>query len=61
MSNYDIDLKLITRNAALGMIPLIARDFTFRSIILGTYYMTTNIEHRPTLKYSIPQITEFMR
>ena len=54
MSNYDIDAKLILRNSYYGMMPLIARDVGFRSIILGTYYATTDIEHRPVLRYSIP-------
>ena len=61
MCNYDIDLKLISRNAYLGLIPLLLRDFTFRGIILGTYYLSTDIEHRPVLRYSVPQITDFMR
>ena len=54
MSNYNIELKIITRNAYYGMMPLMARDVIFRSIILGTYYGTTDIEHKPSLKYSIP-------
>ena len=61
MCNYDIDLKMITRNAYAGFMPLIARDFLFRSIILSTYYLSTDIEHRPVLRYSVPQITDFMR
>ena len=61
MSNYEISLKHISRNAYLGMMPLILRDTSFRCIILGTYYATTQIEHRPVLKYSIPQIMDFMR
>lgn len=54
MSNYDVSLKLIGQNMYYGMVPLIARDMSFRFIILGTYYATTNIEHRPVLKYTIP-------
>ena len=61
MCNYDIDLKLITRNAYLGLVPLLARDFIFRGIILSTYYLSTDIEHRPVLRYSVPQITDFMK
>ena len=61
MANYDIDLKLIGRNAYLGLTPLIIRETTFRGIILSTYYLTTDIEHRPVLKYSIPQIVDFMK
>ena len=54
MSNYEISLKHISRNAYLGLAPLIARDTSFRFIILSTYYLTTDIEHRPVLKYTIP-------
>ena len=61
MSNYQIELSVIWRNAYYGVVPLMARDVLFRSIILGTYYATTDIEHKPCLKYSIPQIMEFMR
>jgi len=61
MSNYQIELSVIWRNAYYGVVPLMARDILFRSIILGTYYSTTDIEHKPCLKYSIPQIMEFMR
>ena len=41
MSNYDLPIKLIARNAYLGMIPLIARDTSFRFLILSSYYATT--------------------
>ena len=61
MSNYQIEMSVISRNAYYGMIPLMARDVVFRSVILGTYYGSTEIEHKPCLKYSIPQIMEFMR
>jgi hypothetical protein len=61
MANYDIDLKLIMRNSYCGLMPLMARDVCFRGIILGSYYATTDIEHRPVLRYSIPQIVDFMK
>ena len=54
MANYDVELKVIMRNAWAASGALMARDIAFRSIILGTYYATTNIEHRPVLKYTIP-------
>ena len=37
------------------------RDVCFRSILLSCYYYTTDITHAPLLKYSIPQITDFMK
>ena len=61
MCNYDIDMRLMGKNTYLGLFPLMARDVLFRQIIFSIYYMSTHIEHRPTLKYSIPQITDFMR
>tara|TARA_B110000285_G_C14851285_1_gene480056 strand:+ start:178 stop:732 length:555 start_codon:yes stop_codon:yes gene_type:complete len=61
MANYDIDLKLIIKNSYYGMVPLMARDVCFRGIILGSYYATTDIEHRPVLRYTIPQIVDFMK
>lgn len=53
MTNYDISLSLISRNTMYGVVPLIARDMSFRFMLLGSYYATTDIEHRPVLKYSI--------
>ena len=41
--------------------PLALRDVSFRTLILCFYYATTTIEHKPELKYSIPQITDFMK
>jgi hypothetical protein len=37
------------------------RDVTFRGIILAWYYGTTNIQHEPKLKYTVPQIADIMR
>lgn len=54
MAHYDVELKTIGRNAYYGLGALTARETLFRSIILGTYYLTTEIEHKPVLKYSIP-------
>lgn len=61
MAHYQVDLSIIARNAYYGLIPLMVRDTSFRGIILGSYYLTTDVEHRPILKYTIPQIMEFMR
>jgi hypothetical protein len=61
MSNYDIDLKVIMRNSYYGIIPLVVRDVAFRAIILSTYYSTTQIEHKPVLRYSIPEIVHYMK
>lgn len=61
MANYDIDLKVITRNLRIGLMPLMMRDVTYRFIIQTSYYMTTSIEHKPALRYSVPQIMDFMR
>ena len=61
MANYDIELKILTRNAYLGLVPLMVRDVTFRFLLLGSYYATTNIEHKPQLKYTVPQILDFLK
>ncbi len=47
--------------SALGWPALVLRDTGFRGILLCFYYSTTEIEHRPVLRYSIPQISDFMR
>ena len=61
MANYDISINILMRNAYLGLVPLLVRDTTFRFLILGSYYATTNIEHKPQLRYSVPQILAFRR
>ena len=54
MANYEIRLNTLMRNAYLGLVPLMVRDVSFRFMILGSYYATTNIDHKPQLKYSVP-------
>jgi hypothetical protein len=61
MSNYNIELKTLSRNAYYGIAPLMVRDVSFRFIILSSYYSTTDIEHKPSIKYTIPEITDFMK
>ena len=61
MCNTDTPLNQIMRGSALGLFPLMARDMAFRSVLLGLYYGTQEIEHKPLLKYSIPQIADFMK
>ena len=61
MANYDIDMKVISRNLRIGLLPLMMRDVTYRFIIQTSYYLTTSIEHKPALRYSVPQIMDFMR
>lgn len=61
MANYDIKLNILMRNAYLGMVPLMIRDVSFRFMILGSYYATTNIDHKPKLKYSVNQMLNFRR
>ena len=61
MANYDLDMSVIVRNSKAAIIPLMARDISFRFILLSTYYSTTQIDHEPKLKYSVPQIVHYMK
>jgi hypothetical protein len=61
MQIYEQPLPAIARAAALGWFPLMFRDLAFRTILLGTYYGTTEMQHEPKLKYTIPQIADIMR
>jgi hypothetical protein len=54
MQIYEHPLGAIAKASALGWFPLMVRDLSFRSIILGFYYGTTTIEHQPKLKYTVP-------
>ena len=40
---------------------LLIRDVMFRQIMLTVYYLTTDVEHQPMLKYTMPQIADFMK
>ena len=61
MCTRDSTLNALLYASAIGWLPLMLRDVGFRAIILGFYYTTCDIEHKPMLRYTIPQITEFMR
>jgi len=53
MYNHDATIEQIAHNCRVGTAPLILRDIYFRSILLGFYYATTHVEHKPQLKYSV--------
>lgn len=54
MYNHNTSLGEIAYLTRKTCIPLIARDVIFRQIMIGVYYITTNIEHKPLLKYTVP-------
>lgn len=37
------------------------RDSGFRTILIGVYYATTEVQHKPVQKYTMPQIVDFMK
>lgn len=57
----EAPLSSIGHATALCWFPLMLRDVSFRSIMLASYYATCDITHEPQLKYSMPEILEFMR
>lgn len=61
MCNYDIELPALARATTLSWMPLMLRDVMFRFVHLSFYYATVNIEHKPKLLYTVPQIEHFMR
>lgn len=61
MCIYDSPINEMMRHCYLGWFPLMMRDVSFRAILLGFYYGTTVIEHRPVLKYTVPQIVDIMK
>lgn len=61
MYSKDITFSHLSQLTAMTWFPLALRDVSFRTLILCFYYATTTIEHKPELKYSIPQITDFMK
>lgn len=61
MCNYDIELSSLTRAAAHSWAPLMLRDVLFRFFHLSFFYATTQVEHKPKMIYTVPQIADFMR
>ena len=61
MYSRDIAAKHLAKLVSITWLPLAARDVSFRTIMLSFYYLSTDIEHKPQLKYTIPQITDFMK
>ena len=61
MYNHNVSIRDISYLTRVTCFPLICRDVFFRQMMLGVYYLTTSIEHKPLLKYSVPQITDFMK
>lgn len=61
MCIYDASIGSMMYASYLGWFPLMFRDVAFRAILLGAYYGTTEIQHRPVMKYTVPQIVDIMR
>jgi hypothetical protein len=57
----DTPLGMMMHASRLSLMPLMLRDTLFRTIHIGFFYASTDIEHKPMLMYSVPQITDFMR
>ena len=63
-------IQMYTRESTIGQLakaaqsswlPLMLRDTGFRTILLTMYYTTTDVQHKPIQKYSMPQIVDFMK
>ena len=61
MWTKDASLTHIANATKAAWFPLMMRDVTFRAIILTSFYATTDVEHNPIQKYSMPQIVDFMK
>lgn len=51
----------MAKAAQLSWFPLMLRDTGFRTILLTLYYATTDVQHKPIQKYTMPQIVDFMK
>ena len=61
MYTRDSTLVQLSKAASISWLPLMLRDTCFRAILLGFYYATTDVQHKPRQKYTMPQIVDFMR
>jgi hypothetical protein len=61
MCDHDLELKRLAKSTYHAWAPMMLRDVLFRFIHLSFFYSTTDIEHKPKLMYSVPQIMEFMK
>lgn len=61
MCQYQRPLNDIVTNSVKGWGALAMRDVGFRSLLLSFYYLTTEIEHKPTLKHSLPELVQYTK
>jgi hypothetical protein len=61
MCQYQRPLSEISKNSYLGWFALSSRDVLFRTVLLSFYYSTTEVEHKPTLKHSIPELMQYQK
>lgn len=54
MYTTDIQVTKLAKLISISWFPLAIRDVGFRTIMLSFYYLTTDIQHKPLLKYTIP-------
>jgi hypothetical protein len=54
MYSRDISAGHLARLVQISWLPLAMRDVMFRTSCLSFYYLTTDVQHKPLLKFSIP-------
>lgn len=61
MCNQRILISEVLSGCYLGLAPLILRDFIFRTSLLGVFYGTTEIVHRPALKFALSDVLAYIK
>lgn len=57
----DITISNVSRYMLRAYFPMILRDIIFRTITLGTFLNSLNVEHQPKLKYNLNEIRDFIK
>lgn len=57
----EIKLSTVANFMVRAYFPMILRDSIFRVITLGTFLNSLNVEHKPTLKYNLGEIRDFIK
>ena len=61
MWNKDVLMSHIARGWYLGLVPMIVRDFLFRSTLLSVFYTTQRLEQKTKLKFTVSEIIDYLK
>lgn len=61
MYSRDILAKDLAKLVSISWMPLMMRDVSFRMMMLSFYYLSTDIEQKSKLRFTVPQVVDIMK